>query len=405
MKTYKILHSQPISRCILLIALILLPERSWAKMDPPPRPTTLYQENVGAVHVAAIGVTPWEDAKAALQPVFNLNENKAFDQAIPVTLQHAQDLLNALTVGLKIAAGPTSFTRTQETDGNGDEMKNTIKEVREYKAGELQAIKPPSAEAGQSKLPAHPGQNSLAVADALTRYQNAKTLFQMVRLMDRSIEDAATRSNFRPFVVTLQVSLMPYARSLPYDAYSTISFFSGEKGAGGNSGSGIPQKSLSASNLLGVASFPKLEEEQFKGLVSAYNALGRALEQALQTATRSDSFRNPVIVPLLATDNMEAMSDVRAIAQIQQFTFALAAMIKGIGLDAGADYYRKFREQTDGYNLNSLLTVGRLTDNSIQVRLGAMQQAASRYARTSGIYACFSRTRRRRLLARQLLFP
>ena len=128
----------------------------------------------------------------------------------------------------------------------------------------------------------------------------------------------------------MQISLNPKKKNSEFDAYSTISFF--------------PDR------------FSNATCGNFKN------------------ATSSD--RAPFVVPLLVAEDLESGSYNRTNEKVIQLGLALMASINGIGGKAGFSSTAKDFMKTTGNDYNSLMTVGRISDNSIRVRFGAMQTAS-----------------------------
>ena len=90
----------------------------------------------------------------------------------------------------------------------------------------------------------------------------------------------------------------------------------------------------------------------------------------------------PQIVPLMVTDNMEATLHSRTVQNIRQLA-GVAFFLNGrFGGSTDVNRFVQDIETVLGYDLNSLLTVARVTDNTLLVRLGAMQQGGANYAMT-----------------------
>ena len=158
--------------------------------------------------------------------------------------------------------------------------------------------------------------------DPILTHTAATYLLQEVELLNRYVRNAALRRDHIPYVVRLQLNLTPYARNQPYDHYATIGFFT--KGTGKS---------------------------------------------------------QPVLVlPLLVTDNLERTSTQRTLDVVRQFASALR-LLQGSFL--GNLTFSSFSEKLEnvlGSDHNSVLSLGRITDNTIQVRLGARRQATAGYA-------------------------
>lgn len=182
----------------------------------------------------------------------------------------------------------------------------------------------PGAERAPTDFPGVPEEKKTVGKDPMLEYTVASALYQEVQLLNRYVTDAALRRDHKAYVVRLQVGVMPYARNQPYDVYITLAFF---------------------------AETPKDEE-----------------------------YAEAYVVPLLVTDNLEGALTSRSLDTIRQFALALSFLTPGV---AGGVELNRLREEFQsvlGTDINSLLTVGRVTDNTIQIRLGASQQPSAGYA-------------------------
>jgi hypothetical protein len=175
-------------------------------------------------------------------------------------------------------------------------------------------------------------------SDAMLQYSAAAALFQEVSLLNKTVSAAALRHGYIPYIARLQISVRPHSHNLPYDINLTISFFTGD----------------SETNSHG------------------YPADGPQ--------------RNPYVLPILVTDDLEGVTGSQTTEQLRAVSLALSAAAKGVG-GAGAlnDALDKWKT-TLGTDVNGLITTGRIADNSIAVRLGAQYQPKGGYAMTSRNY-------------------
>ena len=56
------------------------------------------------------------------------------------------------------------------------------------------------------------------------QYNTALALHQEVQLLNSYIRNAAKRSGYIPYIVRLQITVLPFARNQPYDVYADIGF-------------------------------------------------------------------------------------------------------------------------------------------------------------------------------------
>jgi len=312
------------------------------------------------VHVAVLSVAPWLEYRDEMQPAFKeMTPQHALDMALPSTMAIQESLQDSLKFTLKGGLSPTQSISS--TPGNATSNQSTALQDTGKKAGaDVQgsvgtqtAKTPETAGAGKttqggshataseqtskrgdtSENPSGSNQSNAAQSlcvDPLLKYLAATALYQEVQLLNRYIKDAAIDPNYSPYLVRLQVSLMPRMMDEPFDAYLTISFFPGEFE--------VPAKSkASANNRIRV-------------------------------------------LPILVTDDIEAAIHNHSLDQVRQFAVTLSAAIHRI--QAGADV-QKMTDQLQsvlGRDLNSTFTVARLSDNTIRCRFGAQYQSNSKYA-------------------------
>jgi hypothetical protein len=81
------------------------------------------------------------------------------------------------------------------------------------------------------------------------------------------------------------------------------------------------------------------------------------------------------------TDNLEASVQSRSAEDTQRLALAFLGFPGKFATDVEAQLFQKqLQAQLSARDINSLLTVARLSENSLRVRLGAMQQASAKYA-------------------------
>ncbi len=313
------------------------------------------QHDAGSVHFAVLAVGPWSEFAESLQPSFQIDEQSALDQVVPSTRALEESLLSVLQASLGLTDVPSRVVDSTTTTTTPDATSERT--VTEREASPLRSeVRPDAAvviaDDRAVGLPRDSVLDQDVGIDPMMRYWAATALYQEVNLLNQYIRTAAIRDGFRPYVVRLQVTLMPAARNEPYDVYTTFSFFSrplpvAGRGAGGTGGPGAPETSL-------------------RGTIRGSSTASERL--------------TPQIIPLMATDNLEATMHSRMVDNVRQLAGALFFMS---GTATGALDGQQFSRDQQGVlgrDLNSLLTVARVSDNSLRVRLGASQQATSDYA-------------------------
>ncbi len=294
------------------------------------------QPEAGSVHFAVLSVAPWKERAPDLVPDFHLNGDEAVAKVMPTTQASEDSFLDYLGLGV----GGVS---TRDSHGNDSSSSNG-------QNGGAQPSNPPTAPYARSnpldgyrpatnEALAHP--DSLGT-EPMAQYWAAAALFQEVQLLNRVVLDAAVRSGFDAYLVRLQVTLMPRARNEPYDAYCTISFFS-------------------------------------EGASSSDDVKSRALSQPIAADAPTTSSAAQVI-PLLVTDSLERGEQARSRQNMAQLALAIDYFRSGLGVGADAQKLTARVQEVMGADLNSLLTVARVSDNTIRVRLGAMQQGSTQFA-------------------------
>ena len=286
------------------------------------------QMDAGSAHVAVLAVAPWEDYVSQMQVDLSVDKDDALKLALPVTSTYEETVINALVVALK-AALPTATTTSSSTSKTEDgKTTNTSETKKDVAAGDASKLKDPpagftpTATTDKGKLSDKP----LAVDPVMQRL-NALALYQEAKLLSLRIVDTAVPENYTPYMVSLQVTLMPNARREPYDAYTTVTF--------------VPAKPKDMSKAYGWS--------------------------------EHDEFAVIRIVPVLVTDNMESTRHASLTQQIRDLSLAAAAMTGNASLSAAVRKQFDRTLKTEGTDFNSLMTVARLSDNSLRVRLGALR--------------------------------
>jgi hypothetical protein len=335
------------------------------------------QEEAASTHISVLSVARWDEFAEALQPTFGLTPDKAFAEAVPATMRLEEKMVDALLARVKLAP-PTSGTTatststsenststaddtTTATGSTSDSTTSTTTRAPGNVATATnQQFTPPQASTLGPAASVLTGDIAL---DPMTRYRAATALFQEVQILNRYIRDAAVRRQAIPYVVRLQISLLPVLRGQAYDAMTTFAFFSGPASP--------------ASPLL-------VAQQTFLESAIASRSFGAGVPtQAATTSpgtTCNTDHDAPVIVPLLVTDSLENALHSRSLAVVRDFGVALSLLTGGFGAGLDVQKQRNQIASLVGNDLNSLLTIGRVADNALRVRLGAMQQADARFA-------------------------
>jgi hypothetical protein len=346
-----------------LIALAIMTAATGCHASPPlfTAHRVASQPEAGSVHFAVLSVAPWEEYVQDLQPTFELSADAALEKVLPSTRGQQDWMLRIF----ELMAGTRSTrdlerSRAREAKTGADVDTTSPQELQApakyLGAGSVTAPKPDTAPGFGEEYLAKEGYE---VSDPMTEYWAATALYQEVKLLNRYVKDAAILRDYRPYLVRMQVGLMPLARGEPYDAYSTISFF------------GVP---LSAAE-------PSEQSPGREQLDTGDDEVDRSLtDMTPQPFARAGPRNTPVVIPLMATDSLEASSQSRARQTVEQFAAALDYFAKGLTGAVDAQDSTSHVQQVLGHDLNSLLSVVRVSDNTLRVRLGAMQQGSSNFA-------------------------
>jgi hypothetical protein len=122
------------------------------------------------------------------------------------------------------------------------------------------------------------------------------------------------------------------------------------------------------------------DAEKFRAAVQMVNALSGQLIAPLLTGVQ-DQFREPAIeptvVPILVTDSLEQSFGASSESYLRQFAVALSLLKQGFGASGQLGRQVQALQTALGQDTNSLLTVTKVSQNSVRVRFGAAQQLSS----------------------------
>ncbi len=286
---------------------------------------SLRHDEVASTHVSVISVAPWDQYMSSLAPQFDWSTKKALAEVMPETRRRQERLLQAVNAAARVAlpsvSSSSTLTTTREREGREHTRKSRAVTERSAAPGDVEGL---DADADFGRSLDGDGLGALMEAegalgvDPLMKYRMATALYQEVQLLNQFVLDLAERTDTTPHVVRMQISLMPRARHVPFDAYVNLSFY--DEGKGGSSS---------------------------------------------QPST---------VVPLLVTDNVEATAATAGSTQVEQLALAVSGMLYNSGFQAEAARLEEAATASIGRDFNSLLTVGALGENGLRVRLGALQR-------------------------------
>ncbi len=291
-------------------------------------------EEVANVYVSAYPAVPWSSISSKLEPKNNLSTADARAMAALTTQSQVNQVLSMLSGGLAIGLPGHSLSRTTTTDSTGTSTTTTKSLAPGAAASSSGAAALGLTDANLSPdLTKNPFVNGV---DANTQLMGGLGVYQLAQILDNQISNELQPKGYQAYLVTFQVNLQPRRRDLPYDAYVNLTLMPG----------------------------------------SWHKAIASA-----GSVSKSANELSPIIVyPLIVTDAMETSSVGRSVESIRQAELALSGVIANVGLSAGVNKGSDDLASLLGSDRNSLVTAGRISDNTIRIRLGAQFQGSSKYA-------------------------
>ncbi len=362
-------------------------------------------DQAGSTHVSILTVAPWEEYVDSLQPAFEMTAQKALDLALPTTSTEEEKILRAFGLALSIAgkSDTSSLTKTATsttmatssssnmagttttgattipTSSSSSSSGNTASDSNSTTGAENEA----SGDLG--KVPAHSFTQSIpgleinpadtAAKDPVLQYQAATAIFQEVKLLSHHLKDIAGREGYVPYLVRAQISVMPRAHHAPYDTYTTISFFAGRNLAEPKPGAISRRIAKDLTEAVSRTPNSKPDARQLIQDALDWNS-NLQRELALRDSNRRES---PIVLPILVTDHLEGRLHSRTTEDLKEFLLAAVALqstAASANLALKSDKIRSLLAN----DLNSLLTVARISDNSLRVRFGAASDTVSSHA-------------------------
>lgn len=293
--------------------------------------------DASTTQLAVLSVHPWEEIAPQMKPNFELTAEEAKKQVLPTTSAYEQRILDLFTASAGIAAS-SQTGREQAASGAGASDKQlavpTPTLVTSIAAnGNVTTAATPS---DVFKLTNDPNNritaNVAEEQDPIITHQLANALLQEVAQLNTMVERIATREGYEPYLVRMQLTNMPFVRHQPYDIYVNLSFFND------------------------------------------------TLRDANGAVRRDQNADQPLVIPLLVTDNIEGSLQSRTARVIRQLSVAFKFALEGVAGNLDAVRLKDKLDAVLGVDQNSLFTIGRSSENSIQVRLGAPLNPTSRYA-------------------------
>lgn len=310
------------------------------------------EQQAGTTHVAVLSVARWEDYVSALQPTFELSAADALRDAIADSGSLDSSVLRALAISARVS-GSGRGEDGGKTPGSGAaeiETPDTGERTAADNLPELAAVTPE--------------------VDPMLKHRAAAALFQEVQLINRYVRDAAIGgADVRPYVVRMQVTLMPHARKEPYDAYATISFFNGTTVMGSTE-----------APVSGATRYEALTLSKQQQMLDEWLKKARTLKPGDPVQIPAED-RQPLplprVLPLLVTDDLESTRFTDATERMRTIAAAVVAMSGNAQVSGGVTSRVDDLRKALSNDFNSLLTVTRDSDNTVRARLGAVRSGLS----------------------------
>lgn len=286
----------------------------------------LYSEDAANVYVSAYPAVPWTNISAKLSPNNNLTIEQASAMAVQVTQAEQSQAISTLAAGFALTLPGTSSISTT-TSSNG------VTQTTASRTTSSGAV-PSSSGTPSATIPAASAPSALAAAvDGSTLLTERTGLFQLAQILDNQIANEVLPEGYQVYLLTFQINLQPLHRDLPYDAYTDVSLFPANW-----------SEAVATSDL-----------------------------------TSKDAGQLPAVklYPLIITDAMEATSVGRSVQIIRQASLQLSGIIYGAGVSAGLGRGSSDAQSVVGLDKNSVVTVGRVNDNTFRVRIGAENSGSS----------------------------
>lgn len=403
-----------------------------------------------AIHITATTVTEWEEYVNELQPVFELTAQNALKQAVPETLQIEKTFQDAFRSRLSLKLAPS-----EDLPAGFGKEDSAGADLPDSKLGE----EPSSPDSSDTKVN---NRENLIVGDPFLKYWAASSLYQEIKLLNRFLKDLSYDKNkYTPFILQFLVDQVPYQRHSSFDTYLTMSFFNTPVSLGRDDTNYRTQESSRkedtqfikweqlynrlqeasegekelvniASKLLELISPKPLNPNGCSTLIKTeYRQKYCQLQDITRAALESEKFpdqqnlltelfsqlpaiaphiifqdtsptpkqpTNPIVIPMLVADQVEAALLSRSAEKLRQTALAVAAAYAGIGGQTDLEKTSQELQAALGSTVNSRFTVGRVSDNTVRINFSARQTLSQMKGENEIQYSAEKRNHRVSLL-------
>lgn len=281
-------------------------------------------EDAANVFVSAYPAVPWSDIADKLEPKNNLTSEQARAMAAHTTQVQIAQFLSTFAAGLGVGLPISTESVTSALDAAGVTQRTS---TRSTTSGSVPASSGTPMITAPTLTPDLNKPLVPTVVDGSTLLTAGTALYQQAQILDHQISKGFLPEGYQAHLVTLQVNLQPKRRNVSYDAYTDV------------------------------------------------NLLPGSWAQAIATSDEVNArvgVPSPVIVyPLIIMDALETTSVGRSMEAIRQAALQLAGTIGPVGVSGGAAGGTTRMASIVGLDKNSLVTVGRVSDHTVRIRLGA----------------------------------
>jgi hypothetical protein len=179
-----------------------------------------------------------------------------------------------------------------------------------------------------------------------SQYKAAGDLLAAVVALNNEMQNTAQRSCYEPYLLKLKMAVMPYRPNLGYDLHTRISFT--------DSQASDHLRPLMPADLAAMQPEAIKQAQQMR---QSNPCLGKA--------------HVPVVVPLLAADDLQMATRAKANEEALQIGLAVNLMVHGVGASASANKVNQTLHAILSNEMSSSLTVSREIDNTLYVRIAA----------------------------------
>lgn len=298
-------------------------------------------EEAANVYVSAYPAVPWTDIREKLIPKNNLTIEQARTLSASVTQIQTEQVLSVISAGLRIGLPGRTDTRTQATDAAGKTTSTRSSSQSIGTVPDSTGVTAPTISGTDLAPDLSKGPLATSV-DGMTTLMGGTALYQQAQILDNQIANGVEPLGYQAHLITFQVNLQPSRRNLPYDAYVNISLLPGD--------------------------------------------WQQALDLSKPLSTEADALPPIIVYPLIVSDAFEFTSAGRSAEAIRQVGLQLAGTISQIGANAGFNSTKDEVKSVIGLDENSLVTLGRVSESTLRIRLGATSATKGEWAMVPRTY-------------------